>query len=83
MEGSGSRITGGWTAFTDKLLKNRDRFLTGVDLDGGLDLASPELGETVVTSGLSLRLKSAAKRRMLEGVVEESNTWAGREVWGR
>ena len=53
----------------DKLLKNRDCFLTEGDFEGRSDLGSLEAEETVVTSDLSLRLKREAKRRILERVV--------------
>lgn len=65
--GSGSRIRACLPALTDKLLRNRDCFLTEGDLTVRLVPGSVSVEERVVGAGLSLRLKRATKRRILKG----------------
>lgn len=62
----GSRIAADLTAFTDKLLRNRDGFLTEGCLAVRLDLVSVGVEETVVELDLSLRLKRETKRRIVD-----------------
>lgn len=66
MGGSGSRITAVLTDLRDRLLRNRDCFLTEGGFAVQVDLVSVEVEETVVEDDLSLRLKRETNRRILK-----------------